>query len=169
MAASGSSLTGLGVLTAWFRPELYDENGRPVRGGRVLCQAEPGELELGRWKRIRVSYDRTELVLAIDGRIVARAESDAPVWELSGPMTVGDPRRSFPGSLDALVVAGVVATETAELPENVSFGPESATDIRFAPGGHLDRAQHPEPLRIYLDYADAKREVVRVGRYGTVE
>lgn len=165
----GVEWTGAGLLTAWFRPELVDENGQVVRGGRVLAQAEPGALTVGRWRRLHLSYDRTELVLAIDGTVVARTPSDAPVWKLEGPLILGDPRRSFPGSLDAFVVAGVVATEVVELPENVSFGPESTTDIRFVPGGHLDRARHPEPLRILLDYADGKREVVRVGRYGTVE
>ena len=167
--AIGLEWSGQGLLQAWFRPELTDENGRTVRGGRVLVQAPAGVLDLGRWHRVHVSYDRTELVIAVDGNIIARGEADAPVWPLEGPMIVGDPRRSFPGSLDTLVVAGVVATETVELPENVTFGPESVQEIRFAPGGHLDRARHPEPLRIWLDYADGKREIVRVGRYGTVE
>ena len=167
--AIGLEWSGQGLLQAWFRPELTDETGRTVRGGRVLAQAPAGALDLGKWHRIHLSYDRTELVLAVDGNVIARSDADTPVWQLEGPMVVGDPRRSFPGSLDALVVAGVVATETVDLPENVTFGPESVKEIRFAPGGHLDRARHPEPLRIWLDYADGKREVVRVGRYGTVE
>jgi len=165
----GVEWTGQGLLTAWFLPELVDERGRTVRGGRVSVQAPPGALEIGRWHRLHVSYDRAEFVLALDGQILSLIEADAPVWKLEGPLILGDPRRSFPGSLDALVVAGVIATETTALPENVSFGADSATDIRFVPGGHLDRVRHPEPLRIWLEYADGKREVVRVGRYGTVE
>ena len=158
-----------GVLTAWMYPTMVDENGRTSRGAKISLPAPPGELELGRWARVRASYDRARFELSIDGVTVAVFAYTALVELPTGPLVVGDHRRAFPGSVDTLSIAGVVAEDAVELPEGVAFGATSVPLIRFAPGGHLDRSVHSGPVEIELAYADDRTDRIQVGVYGTVE
>ena len=56
-----------------------------------------------------------------------------------------------------------------ELPKNVHFAQGTPTEIRFAPGGGLDRTRHREPVTFALEYEDGRTEPVHVNLYGTVE
>lgn len=165
----GCELSSDGTLVAWLTPAIEDDVGRRMRGARIGLESQPGALGFGAWRRVRASYDRARFELAIDGVLVAALAYDSPLWPTDGPLIVGDDRRAFPGSIDTLAISGVVASREIVLPEGVAFGIESTRLMRFAPGGHLDRATHATPARIELLYADDERDLIRVGMYGTVE
>jgi type II secretory pathway pseudopilin PulG len=156
-----------GDVRGLFTP-MVGKAGEQRRGPTsVVVQSPPGVISAERWSRLRLHYDRHELVLEIDGLPVARTPETAPVWHVEGPLILSDLRRPFPGSLDNLVISTLVADEEILLPERVTIeGPDA---VYFSPGGGLDRARHREPVNLVLVYEDGSREVIGVGFYGTVE
>jgi len=142
--------------------------GRVRAGPRVTVQSEPGVVAPERWTRVRLAYDRRELVLEVDGAVVASVPETAPVMGVDGPLVLSDERRPFPGSVDALVVSAVVAQEPAALGDTVRLV-EAPDVVYFAAGGGLDRRLHREPVRIVIAHEDGTRETIGVGFYGTVE
>ena len=55
------------------------------------------------------------------------------------------------------------------LPETMKFDDDVPSEIRFAPGGYLDRELHSQALEFHLVDQAGERQLVRVGLYGTVE
>jgi hypothetical protein len=165
---AGLAVGGGGVLRAWLVPEVVGSTGEPRGGGRIHVESPPGLLPAGAWRRVRFEYDRRLSRLYVDGVEVARTDEVAPVWRLEGPLRLGDPRGSFSGSIDALVVGVVAASESATLPDTVHFGPDAPGEILFDARGHLDREVHAQPLAFGLAFDDGSAETVRVGLYGTV-
>ena len=96
-------------------------------------------------------------------------KKEAPVWHVDGPLVLSDPRLTFPGCVDGLVVSALAAGEAAKLPESVHFAAGTPAEIHFGPDGGLDRAFHPGPIQLVLEYDDGARETIAVGIYGTVE
>jgi hypothetical protein len=143
-------------------------DGEPAAGASVVAVSPGGAVSSGRWARLRLVYDRRELVLEVDGVRVASVEETAQVWRVDGPLVLSDPRRPFPGRIDELVVRAVTAGDTAKLPDSVAIA-EAPAAIHFAPGGALDLERHPGPVRIVLAYTDGERDTIEVGSYGTVE
>ena len=143
-----------------------EEDG--LLGGAFTVTSRPGVVAPMRWTRVRLSYDRYELVLAIDDARVAVLRETAAVIPIDGPLVLSDPRRPFPGSVDDLVVSALVAGESAELADSVQLvvAPEA---VHFAPGGGLDRRHHAAPVRLVLGFDDGRRTELGVGFYGTVE
>ncbi|TAJ24843.1 MAG: hypothetical protein EPO68_00895 [Planctomycetota bacterium] len=168
-ASFGLQVLRDGALRGWFAPQVLAQDGGAAKGGHVIAQSEPGALPLGVWRRVRLEYAGQELVLSLDGSAVARVEEQAPVWQLEGPLLLSSARTPFRGQLDVLVLTAVGAGEDVELPEGVSFSPESAVTLRFQAGGGLDRRAHTQPVRIGIDFADGARQWVGIGLYGTVE
>jgi len=166
--AAGLAVGGAGALRAWLVPEVVGASGEPRSGGRIYVESPPGTLTPGRWQRVRFEYDRRLARLYVDGIEAARTEEVAPVWRLEGPLTLGDPRGSFQGALDDLVVAVVAASEGASLPDSVQFGPGTPAEILFDARGHLDREVHVQPLAFQLLFDDGGAQTVHVGLYGTV-
>ncbi|MBK7641753.1 MAG: prepilin-type N-terminal cleavage/methylation domain-containing protein [Planctomycetes bacterium] len=158
-----------GALSAWFVAERLDEEQRPVRGGRIPLRGGVGALVPGRWEQIELSYDRTAFELRVDGVRIASTSEDARVWHLEGPLRISPGQTTFAGALDSLVVSAVGASEVSKLPSDSHFGPDTPTEIYFQPGGGLDRARHPEALRIRLLRDDGPESLVIVQPYGTVE
>jgi hypothetical protein len=161
-------LNAAGAVRGRFLPVVIQQ-GREVPGGEVVVESGPGVVPPERWTRIALEYDRRELVLLVDGVPVARTAETAPVWPIDGPLVLSDARRPFPGAIDALVIAAVVAGEEARLPESVRLAEGTPDEVLFDAGGGLDRAQHAEPVAIVLEFDDGARETISVGRYGTVE
>jgi prepilin-type N-terminal cleavage/methylation domain-containing protein len=165
---------GLGVaqgggVQAWIAPEVVGEDGEPRRGGRVSVATPAGLLRPGRWAQVELQYDRRALRLIVDGAPVARADEDARVWRLEGPLVLSPTSAPFPGAVDALVVAAVAGDEARDLPKGVTFDPATPAEIVFDAGGGLDREVHREPVRLGLEFDDGRKERIVVNLYGTVE
>jgi len=167
----GLDVSGAGVVRAWMRPQAVDQEGRPFGGEPVALVSPPGALRAGAWTRVKVEYDRRRFRLWVEGLEVAREPRETPVWKIEGQLFLGDRRQSFEGSLDSLVVSAVVASESAELPEGVSFAPDAPPLIAFTPEGHLERELHTQPVLFHLVFDDeeGRSAPVRVGMYGTVD
>jgi prepilin-type N-terminal cleavage/methylation domain-containing protein len=138
-------------------------------GGGVILQSEPGLVPVGRWMQARLRYDRARLELLLDGAIVASEDEDSYVWRVDAPLVLSDRALPFPGRIDSLVIAAMVAGEPTKLPESVRFTADAPERVQFAAGGGLDRAVHVEPPRIGLEFTDGSRTTVWVGLYGSVE
>jgi type II secretory pathway pseudopilin PulG len=157
-----------GGLRARLRTRLGDvASDRP--GGSVILHSEPGLVPVGRWMQVRMRYDRARFELLLDGALVAAEEQDAFVWKVDAPLVLSDPAVPFPGRIDSLVIAVMVAGEPSRLPESVRFTGDSPETVQFAASGGLDRERHRDPPRIGLEFPDGTRETVTVGLYGTVE
>ncbi len=156
-----------GVLRASFRAKTR-KDGNEQKGGNVIVQSGPGVISPEHWTRVRVSYDRREFALAVEGVVVASVQETAPVWAIDGPLVLSDEHRTFPGSIDNLVISAVQSDTAAVLPDTVRIRSAPAA-IHFAAGGGLDRTAHPQPAEITLEFDDGTQTVVGVGFYGTVE
>lgn len=149
-------------------PVLADAiSDRP--GGSVILQSEPGLVPLARWVTVRVRYDRARFELLLDGAVIASQAEESYVWKVDAPLVLSDRALPFPGRIDSLVLAAMIAGEPSVLPDSVRLTADSPTVVQFAPGGGLDRAMHFDPPRIGLEFEDGSRETVLVGLYGTVE
>lgn len=166
--AAGLSIEDQSVLRAWFVPEVVSSTGEPRGGGRIFLESVPGALPVGEWCRVRFEYDRRVARLFVEGVEVARTEEVEPVWRLQGPLMIGDLQGSFSGAIDVLVISAVAASETAQLPKGVSFGPGVPAEVLFDARGHLDREVHSGPVAFELTFADGSSAPVAVGMYGTV-
>ncbi|MCZ6597236.1 MAG: prepilin-type N-terminal cleavage/methylation domain-containing protein [Planctomycetota bacterium] len=160
-------VTGANAVRGWFVPTIY-EKGVPQPGGRVMVASAPGVMG-DDWVRVRLEYDRSRLRLSVDGVPVAELEEEAEVWKIDDPLVLSHRRHPFTGSVDNLVVSAVVVGDVAELPESVLFTADTPEEIHFDAGGRLDRDEHPEPVKIELEYEDGSRQAIWVGVYGTVE
>jgi hypothetical protein len=157
-----------GRLRGWFIPWVNDK-GQEKPGGRVLVESEPGLAVEGRWTRVKLEYDRADLVLHADGIPVASRDETVAVWHVEKPLYVSGRRFPFRGAVDCLVVGCVVATDEVPLPDSVRFSPDTPRVVHFAAGGGLNRARHPEPLLIELEFEDGSTDRLFVGAYGTVD
>ncbi len=162
-------VTSARTLRGWFIPTAIDKSGAKIRGGKTSVESAPGSIERDRWYRVRLDYDRRALQLFVDELEVARADEVGEVWHLEGPLWISDPKSAFPGSIDHVVIAAVTSSAELKLPESLRFDTDAPAEIRFAPGGYLDRELHDEPVVFHLVDQDGKREEIRVGLYGTVE
>jgi prepilin-type N-terminal cleavage/methylation domain-containing protein len=167
--SAGLAIADGGALEAWLAPEILQDDGTPRRGGRVTCTSGPGLIPPGRWTRVEAQYDRRALRLYVEGLEVARAEEDARVWRLEGPLDVSPGGTPFPGAVDALVVSIVTGEDVRELPKGVAFAADTPREIVFEPGGRLDRGVHAEPVRLALTLGDGSVERLLVNLHGTVE
>jgi prepilin-type N-terminal cleavage/methylation domain-containing protein len=165
----GLETNSRGQLRAWMKPAVLDKSGEESAGGFLAIDAPGDLLRIGSWVRVRVDYDRRVFRLFVDGIEVARDDEESPVWHIEGPLVLGDPRASFAGSIDNLVISAVVDSELAQLPKGVTFHEDAPKRISFAPQGFLDREVHSAPVAFHLDYDDGTQVLVRVGLYGTVE
>lgn len=164
----GLDLGKNGALRASMRTRAGDRlSDRP--GGSVILRTEPGLVPVGRWMLVRLRYDRARFELLLDGAVVASQPEEAYVWKVDAPLVLSDGALPFPGRLDSLVLAAMVAGEPAVLPESVRFTPDTPPTVQFAASGGLDREAHTDPPRIGLEFTDGSRETVLVGLYGTVE
>ena len=146
-----------------------EEGGEVRRGAEVVVDTETGAVSPGEWVRVRLQYDRRELMLLVDGVPVGVQKETAPVFEVKGPLQISDGTHPFPGSVDALVVSAVAADEEVALGDAATFGDGTPEWIQLASGGGLDRRVHPEPQEIVLTYGDGSQERIAIGIYGTVE
>jgi len=158
-----------GALSGWFVAERVDESQTSVRGGKIPLRAGPHALVPRRWAQVELRYDRSSFELFVDGARIAGVDEQARVWKLEGALRLSPGQTPFAGAIDNLVVSAVGASEEAVLPQNTHFAPEVPAEILFQPGGGLDRARHPEALRIRLLRDDGPESVVTVHPYGTVE
>jgi prepilin-type N-terminal cleavage/methylation domain-containing protein len=165
----GIDLANDGSVSGWFTTALEEQNAAPRKGGRISVSTDPGAVRGERWSQLELSYDRRRLSITVDGVELAEREEDARVWSLEGPMVLSPGQVAFPGAIDALVVSAVSASETARLPQNFEFAADVPREIRFRPGGGLDRHFHDKPVLITLQHVDGRKETVRVQPYGTVE
>lgn len=157
-----------GALRARMKTRLgAADSDRP--GGSVILQSEPGLVPLARWVTVRVRYDRARFELLLDGAVVASQAEESFVWKVDAPLVLSDRALPFPGRIDSLVLAAMIAGEPSVLPDSVHFTADSPAVVQFAPGGGLDRSKHFDPPRIGLEFEDGSRETVLVGLYGTVE
>lgn len=159
---------GLG-LVAWFSAWREDELGNSVAAGKVRLESPEGVLRLGRWNRVLVSYDRSSLVIEVEGLRLAELPEEAEVGPVRTRLELGGGQRPWAGALDSLVVTAVSTEEEVRLPKTVSFTPDAPKEIVFAPGGGLDRSVHSQPVTIELLYLDGGGAKVQVNLYGTVE
>ena len=165
---AGIDIGNDGRVRGWFIPRIQDK-GQDKPGGKVLIESEPGLAIEGEWIRVKLDYDRSDLVLSVDNVPVANHDETVAVWHIEKPLYLSGKRFPFRGSVDSLVISCVVATDTVPLPESVRFSPDTPTSIHFAAGGGLDRNHHPEPLLLELEFDDGSTDTLFVGTYGTVD
>jgi len=157
-----------GRVRGWFIPAV-EEKGETKPGGRVLVESEPGLAPVGAWVRVKLEYDRSNLVLTVDGMPAASYDETAAVWRIDQPLSISGKSFPFHGAIDDLVISCVVASDETVLPDSVAFSGDTPRDIWFAPGGGLDRAKHTGPVLMTLEFDDGHREQILVGAYGTVD
>jgi hypothetical protein len=167
--AVGIDTTSDGAIKAWFIAQRSDDEQKQGRGGRVAMSTNPGLLAPGRWSQIAVEYDRRVFTILVDGQPAARLDESAPVERLEGNLVLSPSQTAFPGDIDNLVVASVVAGDVRELPRGIAFTPETPAEIVFEAGGGLDRTVHKDALKVALDFGDGRKETVLVNLFGTVE
>lgn len=167
--ALGIETASDGSVTAWFAPELLDETGDAMRGGKITVKADAGSLRDGRWSELRVAYDRQEFVLELDRVTRAARRETAPVWKAEGPLVLSPGNEAFGGALDDVVFKTVQVGEDLRLPSGVTFGGKSPAEVRFVAGGGLDREKHAEPIVISLEFEDGRTQEARVSLFGMVE
>jgi hypothetical protein len=158
-----------GDLSAMFLSKTVDSLGIPRSGEKIHLRTEKGALGLERWHLIRLGYDLTRFTLSVDGVEIAAVESEVPVWKVESPLVLGGGARPFAGSLDALSVRVVESATEVKLPGEVVFAQNVPERVRFGPGGGLDVAFHTEPVSLELEFADGRRQTVRVELYGSVQ
>lgn len=167
--AFGLQMTGTGALRAWFLPSQATQGGAHRPGSHVVVESPPGILSAGRWSRVRVHYDRRSLRLEVDGKLVAELADDTPVYALGGMLVVGSSEHTLQASVDSLVIATWSASESTQLPEGVSFGPETPARVAFDAEGRLERAEHASEVKVVLTYPEQGSEVLRINRLGVIE
>jgi len=165
----GLETTGSGAVRAWIAAEVHDDRGEIRRGGRIPVESPPGTLIPERWSVVELQYDRRALRLLVDGVLAAEDEEDAPVWRVDGPLVLSPSNTAWPGAIDALVVAAIGAREESRLPRGAAFAPPTPAEIRFSPGGGLDRDVHSGPVLVSVALEDGRSFPVRVNLFGTVE
>jgi prepilin-type N-terminal cleavage/methylation domain-containing protein len=146
-----------------------DDVGREVAGPPIVVRSGPGALRMGRWTRVTLAYDRRELTLSADGVLLASRGEERDLWNLSGPLVLGDPQQGWQGALDQLVLATVRASEEYTLPESVRFDARTPKLVRFLAGGSLDPALHAGTVEFGLEFDDGGKDEVVVNLFGTVE
>jgi prepilin-type N-terminal cleavage/methylation domain-containing protein len=164
----GIDVGGSGQVRVWFKYQI-EKDGQSQAGGEVRLESPPNAIPPRLWTRLRAVYDRTQLVLFIDGVAVAAEEAAAPVRRIDGALVLSDARRPFPGCVDCLVVSTVVSDEVVALPETVRFVSDVPREIRFDAGGRLDRTVHHDPVFVTVEFEDGALESIGVGIYGNVE
>ena len=168
--SAGILANSAGRVRGYFFPEGQSESGAPVRlSGSIQVESDAGALAVSRWVPVALEYDRYRLRLFVDGVVVAEMQQDQPVWKVDAPLVLSDKTRTFPGSLDTLVISAMAGEEDLALPAGVVFAPDTAKVVRFDAGGGLDRGLHREPAFVRLRFEDGSEAEVRVGLFGTVE
>ncbi len=165
---AGLTVAADGGLNAWMRLVREDRADGAVHG-RLDLEVPAGQVGLGRWARVVLTYDRSEFTLEVDGRVLAREAERQPLAQGGGRFVLGDGQRPFSGALDALVVRQVELSEPVALPPGLDWPAAGPFEVRFAADGTLDRRLHPEPLVLDLMHLDGFIERVRVSRFGGVE
>ncbi len=150
--------------------ERFDKEAQQLKAaGKAVVETEAGALALDEWKRVLVTYDRALLNIYVEGLLLASLPEEGAVARTKSKLVVGGGQQPWTGSIDNLVVSAVGAQEEVQLPEGVWFAPGTPKEVVFAGDGGLDRSVVREPIVFELEYADGRRETVRVNMYGTVE
>jgi prepilin-type N-terminal cleavage/methylation domain-containing protein len=165
----GIETTSDGAVKAWFVAQRADDEQTQGRGGRVAMTTSSGLLVPNRWAQLSVEYDRRAFTILVDGQPAARVDETAPVAQLEGNLVLSPSPTAFPGAIDDLVVASVVAGDTTELPRGIEFAKETPAELVFEAGGGLDRRVHKEAAKVVLDLGDGRKQTVLVNLFGTVE
>jgi len=77
--------------------------------------------------------------------------------------------RAWPGAIDNLSVSATAARDESRLPKHARFAAGTPAEVRFAPGGGLDRSVHRGPVELAVEFDDGRRSSIVVGLFGTVE
>ncbi|MDE0957698.1 MAG: prepilin-type N-terminal cleavage/methylation domain-containing protein [Planctomycetota bacterium] len=144
---------------------VYMEIGDPQRaseGEFIRAQTEGSAVISDRWVHLRATFDRTELVIEIDGveqfwvperfeKVVidqwpplptAVPHSDSDLW-------ISHPNRFFMGAIDQVVLRVATAPVVVEMPIDIEIlGP--TTLIHLDGRGALDPLQHNRPVVIHV-------------------
>jgi len=174
----GIDLTAKGGVRGWFTPD-HAENDRTAqaaltsdasRATHLFTESPDGIVLPGNWSLVRLEYDRRRLLLTVDGVPVDQLESDLPVRQLVGPMTVSSTEdEGFRGEIDKLVVSAVDQGEAIKLPDLATFVAPTPPLVIFAGGGGLDPSVHDRTVEVVVRFADGREESVFVNPFGTVE
>lgn len=157
-------------LRVQLATQRFDEElGRLVPAGTATLETPQGILQPGHWQRVLVTYDRVLIAVHVEGLEVAHLEEEGDVVPVKSRLVLGGGERPWPGSIDALVISAVGASEEVVLPQGVGFVDGTPEDVFFAADGGLDRSRHEGPVLIPLEYVDGRTDLVRVNMYGTVE
>ncbi len=166
----GIETTAAGGLRAWFAPEVREEDASTVRrGARIPIDAPPETLLPDRWMVVELQYDRARFRLLVDGAEAGSIEESSPVSRVDAPLVLSPGNRAWPGAIDNLSVSAASARDESRLPKHARFAAGTPAEIRFAPGGGLDRAAHKGPVQLALEFDDGRRSPIVVSLFGTVE
>ena len=166
----GLETTPSGGVRAWFAAEVADEAGGSVRRGqRIPIEAPSSSLVPDRWSVVELQYDRRRFRMLVDGTEAASVDEEMPVSRVDAALVLSPGNAAWPGAIDNLSVSATAAREETRLPRNVRFASGSPAEIRFAPGGGLDRGAHPEPVKLAVEFEDGRRMPIVVSLFGTVE
>jgi len=110
----------------------------------------------GRWQNIRISYDRSQFLIQVDGRTRAvRRDVDLPMeFSRGAPFDVGG---TYHGGFDSLVISGIFEDDDDrfKIPDAVSWideaGKRRTKPLRIVFNNRsLDPREHSEPLAIWF-------------------
>jgi len=168
--------TGLGIrFDLAFAAGTEDASTATASTIAITRSFEPKDFVLppNRWTRIRASYDRSAVVLAVDQgrgpverfrqpeRGALMPTREAELFLAGG----GGAGASFLGGIDDVRIEGVLGENPEPLPHPIEILGRSRR-IWFL-GGKLDPAHHSRPETIILKSGKREREVV-IGTEGTI-
>jgi prepilin-type N-terminal cleavage/methylation domain-containing protein len=166
----GLETTANGGVRAWFAPEVREEDAATVRRGpRIPIDAPPETLVPDRWMVVEIQYDRARFRLLVDGAEAASVAESSPVSRVDAALVLSPANRAWPGAIDDLSVSASAARDESRLPKHARFASGTPAEIRFAPGGGLDRDVHHGPVELALEFDDGRRSSISVSLFGTVE
>lgn len=159
----------LGLKVSMSTERFDEKTGEIKPAGKASLETPGGVLAIGEWRRVLVTYDRSALNIFVEGVREATLAEEGSVARTKSKLVLGGGQRPWSGSMDSLVVSAVGAQENVVLPEGVWFVDGTPKEIVFAADGGLDRALFKNPVSFEIEYADGRRETIRINMYGTVE
>jgi hypothetical protein len=169
-------VTPTGGVRGWFTPDHADpslarRSGDDAgRATHLFVESPDGLLLPGRWSLVRLEYDRSRLLLTVDGMPLDELAADLPVRQVAGPMTVSATTdEGFRGALDKLVIAALDQGLPIDLPDQATFVAPTPDLVVFDSSGGLDARVHSGPVDVAIRFADGHEELVHVNPFGTVD
>ena len=140
-----------------------------LEGGGAMDMIAPAPFALsGRWHHLVLQFVEGRARLRLDGVTLAEKLSESLPGKTTGSLRLGDPRGSFLGWLDELLV-GVFAVESGPVIPDGHALHLSSPRVVLDGNGLLDRLVHPIPVALEILDFDLPVGGFLIGRFGEEE